>query len=71
MLIIVFLRIAVSPHFCLFVFLVQLLLVKEGGVDRLQGNKVEQSWTLVLEQVHETFLAGRVLLTHNLKCVQL
>lgn len=30
---------------------VQLLIVKGGGVDRLQANNVEDSWTMVLEQV--------------------
>ncbi|CAM9248584.1 unnamed protein product, partial [Laminaria digitata] len=29
----------------------ELLMVKGGGVDRLQANKIEDSWALVLEQV--------------------
>ena len=54
-------------------YLVQLLMVEGGGVDRLQGNKIEQSWTLALEQVRKTILIGAVLLTHNqeqLHCTQ-
>lgn len=46
-------------------FFVQLLIVEGGGVDRLQGNKVQDSWTLVLEQVRiktmENFLNVTIL----------
>lgn len=48
---------------------VQLLIVKGGGVDRLQGNKVEDSWILVLQQVRiktmENFLTVTILFTYN------